>query len=241
LGTEPEPVWIMGRKSSKRKEKETTKETKRSAGHRTREIDVSVDSGRDGITGSDVANGHRMIASFIKLFTYLRAEGQKDHLVDSYSLWLDANDSDDEPDDIPVDEIGMITVDARLVLAQRSTKKIKKAVKRGNPELMPIEELQADLKERGLSERGDKGRLAARLNEALEAEAAAIRETTRVVNHFNSQRTKLNIQTLVTKPPRQFGPWILGQVLRASTNLGTSLWSNAASDARWGFERRTQT
>ena len=234
MGTEPEPVWIMGRKSSKRKEKETTKETKKSAGHRAQEIDVSVDSGRDGITGSDVANGHRMITSFVKLFTYLRAEGQKDHLVDSYGLWLNANDSDDEPNEIPVDEIGMVTVDARLVLAQRSTKKIKKAVKRGNPELMPIEELQAELKERGLSERGDKGRLAARLDEALEAEAAAIRETTRVVNHFNSQRTKLNIQTLVTKPPRQFGAWILGQVLRASTNLGylgTSLWSSAASDA----------
>jgi hypothetical protein len=68
---------------------------------------------------------------------------------------------------------------------------------------MAIEELQSELKLRNLSTHGGKDKLTERLNEALEDEAQMMRETTRVVNHFTSKATKLNIQTMVAKMNRE--------------------------------------
>jgi hypothetical protein len=196
--------------AAKGTKKKSNKKSKKVKGAQHDEIEFDSNPAGDswardanGDLVTDTARGHSMIDAFRKLFKHLREDGVKGHLKDSYGLWLDVNGSDDEDEDEAVDEVGMVKFDAQLASSQQSTKKIKHAIKFGNPEFMAIEELQSELKSRNLSAHGDKDKLIERLDEALEDEAQTMRETTRVVNHFTSKDTVLNIQTMVAKMNKQ--------------------------------------
>jgi|FLMP01.1.fsa_nt_emb hypothetical protein len=86
-----------------------------------------------------------------------------------------------------------------LQAKQASVKKVKKAVRIGNIDYMPNEELIEELKKRKLSDKGSKDVLKKRLAEAYDNEANEMRSATRVANHFISATTKRNIEMLVAK------------------------------------------
>eukprot|EP01050_Picozoa_sp_SAG11_P010838 SAG11_NODE_1109_length_5830_cov_4.525388_1_plen_246_part_00 len=157
----------------------------------------------------DASRGHSMITSLGNLFNHLRAQDHK-HLVDTYGLWLLGPSSSSDEYEREVDgvysdlsiilplcltmrlsnaQMGTVLYDSRFTEELQSTKKIKNAIKKGNPELMPVEELQSELLALDLSTKGDKERLQIRLTEAMEAKAQSMRETTPLVNHFTSHKT----------------------------------------------------
>ena len=196
--------------AKEKKEKKKSKKEKKKKGQEPAAVEYQNPSEEEawqrdeqGRLVTDTARGHVMLGAFQSLFSYLREEGNKSHLKDSYGLWLDMDGSDDEAEQDGLDEVGFVQFDSKMLEGQTSVKKIKHAIRVGNPELMAIEELQADLTERGLSVKGDKERLVERLEGAYEEDALRMRDTTRVVNHFTCKKTTLNIQTMVAKMNKQ--------------------------------------
>ena len=140
-----------------------------------------------------------MTAALRGLYKYLRDESSNSEsgVRDTYGMWLEPDGSDEDSSDD--EDFGVVKVDKDMLAKQQNVKKMKHAMRVGNPALMANEELQEELKKRGLSVRGDKVALAARLTASFEEEAAKMSATTRHVNHFSSAATQRNVEFLVSK------------------------------------------
>ena len=147
--------------------------------------------------------GREMCESVGELYEHLKMTSKKNTTVrDTYGLWLHIDDSDDDGDDGDEEadyDDGEIHFDRSFLKAQKATKDTKAALRVNNPDQMTPEELEAALKNKLLSTKGDRKAMADRLSKAFSAEATKMQNVSRVVLHFTSAASKRNLEFLVAK------------------------------------------
>eukprot|EP01043_Picozoa_sp_COSAG02_P034556 COSAG02_NODE_2425_length_8891_cov_48.519791_1_plen_519_part_00 len=159
---------------------------------------------KNGRMKLDTKRSGDMVMAIQKLYGYLRTQhelAREAGTRDPFGLWMHLDDSDDEKDGSDDDEPieGEIHYDDEAQEAQRSARKLKHAIRVGDPMKMPIADVQAQLQKLGQSARGDKKTLRARLQIAYSQQAQVMQGNTRVIQHFHTELTKRNIQILLMK------------------------------------------
>ena len=194
-------------KKSKSKSKKKKKAKKRGKADDTLEFGNPLSSDwpmQNGRMKLDTQRSKEMVTSIQKLYSHLRAQAEiakKAGTRDTFGLGIHLNDSDedDASDDDGERHEGEIHYDEEALEAQRAAKKLKHALKVGDPMKMPIDDVKAQLEKFGKSQRGDKDALRARLQLAYSQQAEVMQGNKRTVQHFTSAATKRNIEILTMK------------------------------------------
>ena len=199
----------LSKKDQKKAKKEAKKEAKRrkkaSKDVETVEMSNPLSAMEDWPTDSsgrqvlDVRKGLEMRDAITALYAHLRNAKTPGSTKDTYGLWMQMNDSEEEEEDDDAEHAGEVYFDRDAASKRAAAKKTKKAFRVGNPQLMASEEVLAELKKLGKSTKGDKKTLVRRLTAAYDEQAEKMRSNTRVVNHFNSEITKRNLQLMIAK------------------------------------------
>jgi hypothetical protein len=178
---------------------------------------------KDGKMVLDVQKGQEMCKGIQDLYVHLRKQAIKGGGGrDNFGLWKHVEESDDEDEganDSKEKHSGEMHFDAAFVDAQKAMKKTKHAMKIGNPDAMAPDELKRELAKFKQSTKGDPGALRSRLKAAYELEATKMRGNTRVVMHFNSDRTQRNLQQMIAKVNARRASAVQDKLKGAHTDL----------------------